>query len=627
MKTKTKKLIAAVAILVVLATLITLAAIFTAPVNLAKKDMSKYLTLGEGVESSIKISADKTVIYKESVRQAIFDAICGKGEAVTEGLVEAYDTVQIHTLILTKKGEIVSTTLAVETDTTSKLDVFSAGEMLTIGFGTNRDVLLDVENKLKGQDIGAHLLYTSVEKKDLVPLNSFIVVTYSSTASSQKEVLVDTSKYQTPQTQGEDFEENVYHKIISLAIAKIKENAAADSSDSTDGVNVTGTVTVTVYPTAMADEANSASYDDGTVAIVLDHSFDTTNDADGNVTYEKGTLSFTVNAAAWLKEGATPIFFTDVLYEKDDVENETHDKWEGEELEIYVYPVSKTLYKDRIAYDKDELTTDEKVEELRAFIKKTLTDDGVTPVGDDIDELKAQLEKHMYDEIDEKNEYTHTAEEEARDAIWNAIVSKATALKFPEVNVRAYVKDQKEIYKYMYKNGLYPSIGYCHSWVMYQGKIGADGFSISSTTVSDIPASETGNYRNWKEYAVEQLDVETFDAVVTKLYEEGYAREKEMMLTFYLAERLGITIDDAKYAELIKDDAAEWIKEQQDTYKSYWGYAPSFTVEDYEEAMGGEDILRNAHLFELVKDRLYELNKDGITFNEKYPDGKAVANS
>ena len=641
-----KKLISVMALLLVLATLLS-----SCGVNLAKANMADYVSLADGTHTSVKLTVDRTNVYKESVRQAIYEALRGKAGTDKTGdeTFEKFDTVQLHTVIFNQKGEIVSTSLSVKIDSTKdQATSFGDAESISLGFGANREVLADIEAQLLDavdvKYVKNHLFTPTISEKDKVSTNSILLVTYTASTASVSGTAAKTSSpvilpghmyAANADNSGfkDGFEKDPYLAAIYQALEDLstyKESEDATEYKYAPVVNkAKDAITITVKPTSEkpADHKNGTT-GAGAVTVYADISFDTSNDktdADGKVTektFEEGKIYTTVRGMIG-GEGKTFITADNiVIYEKDDKEEENEDALEGE-LDVIVLPVKVTPYPDMIEYDNP--TSDEEIEALTAFIKTELEKKGITPETD-LAKLKAQFEQLTFDKLDEELGYYAKAEETAKNKIWAEIVKKATVLKYPEKNVRDYVKDQEEILEYMYYNGEYPSIGYYHSWSVYQGAVDKDGFKLSPKSVTSIPASETGKYKNWKEYAADQYDEETYSGVRSQLYEEGYAREKEMMMTYYMAEKLGITIDDAKYNELIKADAEAWIKQQKENYEEQLDYAPTITVADYEEAMGGKEMLRGAHLLKLVKDELFKItvDKGGLTYNDLYPDGDKV---
>ena len=639
-----KKLISTLALLLVFATLLT-----SCGVNLAKADMSEYVSLADGVHTSVKVEIDRTNLYKETVRSAIYEALRGKaGENKTgDEAFSKYDSVALHTVIFNQKGEIVSSSLSVTLDSSDKATAFGESESISLGFGANRDVLADIESQLLDANdpkyVKNHLFTATIDSKTTVNTNSFLLVTYRATPMDSTTAVAQTSSpvilagplyaQNADNSNFEDgFEKDQYLAASYQALHELctyKKSADDTEYPYAPKLNPTTAITITVKPTAdKPADFVSGVVDASAITIYADISFDSSNDTkdeSGKVTaktYEEGKIYFTPRGMIY-GDGKTYIDADNiVIYEADETE-EDHDALEGK-LDVIVLPVSVTPYPDMIEYD--ELNTEDEVNALRAKIKELLTKDSVTPVSDDIAELKAQYEKHVYDKLDKDLGYFAKADEAAKDKIWSEVVSKADVLKYPKQNIKNYVKDQEEILKYMYHYGEYPTIGYYYSWSVYQPSITKEGFKLSPKSVTSVPAAKTEKFDSWKDYAIESYEMKSYDEVYNKLYAEGEAREKEMMMTYYMAEKLGITIDDARYAELIKADAEAWIKTQKENYEKQYGYAPTITTEDYEETMGGKDNLRGAHLLKLVKDELFKITTEngGVTFKEVYADGKEV---
>lgn len=647
-----KKLFSVVALLLIAAMLLS-----SCSVKLHKQDMSAYINVADGVHSSIKVSVDRTNLYAATVRQAIYEALRGSEKTVLkEGEIKKYDTVQLYSVIFNQKGEVIDSSFSVKIES-NKVKGFGDAEEISIGFDANRELIAEIEKAITGVDVKTHLISTSTTAGSKIEASSYMLVTYTAYNMNKETGKTDGSPVKTVSTTDlvvgnlyitsdifrdeyfkdangtSTFVKNEYHEAICKAVAAI--NAATEK-----GATITGDVATTIYVYPEGQAIPEGKVTDATAAYInANVNFDTANDVKddaGKVTeivYDPGIIYVTFQGTATPLNGASEIGIKDkVIFEADD-EKEDHDAYEGE-LDIVVYLVSTTRYPDMIEYD-DPKTEDEKTA-LRTFIKKALEKAEITPDGDDLAKLKEQYEKLTYDTLDENVGFSESAKEDAINKIWDALVAKAKVLKYPEANVRNYVKDQEEYLEYMYYHGELPSYGYMHSWSVYQGKIDKNGFTFSSSTVTDTPACDTGKFKNWKEYAVAQYKADgtleanknyTYDAVRTLLYEEGYAREKEMMLVYYMADKLGIEISDERYAELIKEDAAAWIKQQKESYESYFGYAPTITVEDYEEAMGGKDNLRGAHYMKLVQEELLKITDEngGLTYVEIYQDGTKVS--
>ena len=650
-----KKLFSVVALLLIAAMLLS-----SCSVNLAKQDMSAYINVADGIHTNIKVTVDRTNLYKETVRNAIYEALRGSEKTVlTEGEIKKYDTVQLYTIAFNQEGKVVLSSFGVSMDSSGKVTGFDAPEDIAIGFDANRELIAEIEKSIMGEDVKTHLISTTTTAKDKIADHSYMIVTYkgykmddtgkADTSTTVKNVsspdIIVGNLYITSDVFRDNFKnengestfvKDEYHAAICKAVAAI--NAAVEK-----GATITDTLATSIYVYPEGTAIPEGKETDATTAYInANVNFDTTNDtkdADGNVTevvYDPGVIYVTFHGAATPKDGAAAIEILDkTIYEKDEETEEDEDALEGP-LDILVYLVSTTRYPDMIEYD--EPTTEAEITALRTFLKKALEKAEITPESDDIDALKAQYEKYMYEDLDKKAGFSVKAEDEAIESIWQELLKNkgVTVLKYAEANVRAYVKDQEEILEYMYYHGEIPSYGYMHSWSVYQGKIDKNGFSFASGVVTDTPAAETGKFKNWKEYAVDQYQKDgtldskkeyTYSAVRSLLYEDGYAREKEMMLVYYMADKLNIEIDDERYAQLIKADAEAWIKNQKDSYKEYYGYTPTITTEDYEEYMGGRDNLRSAHLMILVQKELLKITeeKGGLTYNEVYQDGSKVS--
>ena len=648
-----KKLISVFALLLVFATLLTSCA-----VNIPKADMKKYVSLADGYHASVKVEVQRTNLYKETVRGSIYEALRGTAGNPKTGdePFAKYDSVELHTIIFNQKGEIVSSSVSVNTDSsTGKVTGFADPETLSLGFGANRDILADIESQLLDPEnpvyVKQHLFTTTIgsekEKADKVDLNSILLLTYyvtgkdSSTTIAQKTspvILISSLYAQNADNSNfkEGFEPDPYLAAIYAALEKMCSHEKIDETTgegtgeypNVPKLNPSTAITITVKPTSMKpDGEDNSTFDASAVTIYMDISFDTSNDtkdADGNVikTYEEGKIYFTPRGMIYGEGGGkTYIKANDiVIYEKDETE-EDHDTLEGE-LDVIILPVKVTPYPNMLEYDV--LDTEDKVNALTAKLKELLNKDGVTPVSDDVNELKAQYEKLVYEKLDKDAGFSAKADETAKDDIWSKIVAEAIA-NIPEKNVKNQVKNSEELIRYAYHNGEYPTLGYYHSWSVYQASFSSNGFDLKASSVTTVPASKTERYKNWKDYAIAQYEVATYDEVYATLYSEAEASLKEIMVAYYMAEKLGITIDDARYAELVKEDYEAWLKNVKEYYKNA-PYIPTFTLADFEEENGGKDAVICSYLLDLVKDELFKIvtANGGITYKEVYNDGTEV---
>ncbi len=675
-----KKLISVIALVLVLATLLS-----SCGVNFAKLDASEYVSLADGKLDQISVEVDRINLYPTEIRQAIYEALRGKAGENKDPLknpdatFEKYDSFHFYHISFDQSGKLESTSLGVTYKNTDTVTGFDTAESITLGFGTNRDWLADLDDMLLNKDSVKYLrdhLFTTTPKteseKPEVNPSSFLLLTYLVTDASNntvKKVEINNPAILPGMlyAEGADlsdfkdgFEKDTYLDVIYQALVNLC-NHTNESGEKNSVPKLAANVTITVKPTS----EKPADYTDGVtdasaVTIYADVNFDTSNDEkdeEGNVTketYESGTIRFVPRG---MLSGENKTFFTldnIVLYPKDDVK-EDHDDKEGKEFDIIILPYAVTPYPEMKEYDN--LDTEEKKTVIRDFIKSELTKANITPVGDDVDALKAQYEEYMYTAVDEKqaaerekeledfyknyygqtvdldeNTYFEQAEEDAKDAIWNKVLADVVASKLPEKSVRDYVKYREEELKYEYYYGSY-------DWYVPQGSIDKNGFKFTtSTPVTGVPASETGLFRNWKEYAVDLYrsmkgsddkslyTINSYADVKAILRKEGEAGVTGMLATYYVAGLLGITVDDARYAELIKEDAQKWIDSQKELYKNQTGLTIELTVEDYEEAAGGKDALRAQKVLELVKDELFKRvsARDGVTYKDIYKDNSAV---
>lgn len=668
-----KKLISVLALVLVLATLLS-----SCGVDYAKIDTSEYVSLDANKLGQISVEVDRINLYPTDVRQAIYEALRGKAaeNKKPEGnaTFEKYDTFSFYYISFDQTGKIHSSSLGLtlksNTQTVTGVEGF---ESITLGFGTNRDWFADIENMLLSTENVMYLrdhIFTTTPTKEgespAVDMSSYLLLTYLvSDASSQtlQNVTVsspailpsplyadgaDTSSFK------DGFEKDVYLDVIYQALNALCNHTSEQGTK--DSVPKLGSVfTITVKPTS----EKPADFTDGvtgtsSVTVYADISFDTSNDTkdeEGNVTaetFETATIRVTPRAMIG-GENKSPLKLDNiVMYPKDDVK-ESHDEFEGEEFDIIILPYAVTPYPEMKEYDN--LDTEQKKTALRDFIKKELTDAGITPVDDDVDALKAQYEEYMYKKCDDKiaeeqeklyKEYYGTtvdilnyfeqAEADAKDAIWNKVLAEMVVSKLPEQNLNDYVKYREESIKYSYYNSSY-------EWYVPQASITSKGFQLSaSTPVTGVPASETGIYRNWKEYAIDMYasmedesgkplySINSYDDVKAILRKDGEAGIKGILSAYYVADLLGIEMDEAKYAELIKKEADTWIADYKEYYSKNYGWAMEVTVEDYEEAMGGKEVLHAQKMLELVKEELFKsaVARDGVTFKDIYADKSAV---
>lgn len=618
-------------ILSVLALVVLAAMLFSScAINYADEDMALYVSIDESGYKGITLSEkiDKVIIHDEDLRKQVFMKLREKIEdANTEsGLIEKFDEVYIHTFAVDEDGDIAMTTLNYDTEKKT----LGSAEALLVGYGLNKDMLKEIEQKLYDEtdpsnivkvDIADHLLDYKGATDDKVPTGSFVFVTYSTFSSSN---IPGQSSTTTPVTVNTDLflkEEqgtNDYYEMISLAIKRINDNAVANEDDKY--AKVGKTVTVRIFPTATPDEEITGSEDQTTVNLKYDIDFDTA----GGSNYDKGTLSFTVKGTAFLAEGeagtaeenrkATPIIM-DYTFPEDYEGQYTKDgkkvDLKGVKTTVYLYLTSKTSY-EVPEYDNPE--TEEEIAALKAAIaNKDLGN--FTSDTEDITELKKEFEAHL--RTDMEKDYVADAEKKALEAIWEQVAANAQVLQLPEANVDAYVQNIIDNIKTYYTQ-------YTNIQIVERGNIGAKGYSISTGYIIATPAA-TEKYDSYKDYALEMYkeegyQVETFAQLEATLRNEAEVAVKKMMLTYRLADLLGIDTSDAKYTQRRDAEAAKWIKDTTAEYVKQYGYSPALTAVDYENSYGGKENLHGAYLLEEVKEKLYEMNKDKVVYNEIFPE-------
>ncbi len=602
-------------ILSVAALLLVMAMLFTScAVNFAKANMADYVSIADSGYNGLKVTVDKNVYTDEVVRQKVLDSLRTVKEGFKDkeaGNVERYDEVFFYTWAVDANGNVALSSLA--RDEQGNI----SPEKIRIGYGTNTGLLLDIEKLFYDatdpanpvtKDIKNHLLVYETAKTALIPTGAFYFLTFTSmnenkvsTVNQSSEYLLNTSVYDEVVNGEKAQSTNDYFEAIALALAKV--NATADGSENHKGSKIGGLKTIRIFPTATPDSEITGAEDDSTVNIKYDIDFATV----GGTNYTKGTISLTTKAAAYLSQGdagtasegfkATPLSMSYTFpedYTGQYTVDGTKTDLKGVTVTAYIYPVSKTSYE----MPEYNPTTDEEKTALIDAIKAKFTSDLT-----DVEELKKAYEAHMRVELEK--EYVAAAEASARQAIWNAVVGNATVLNYPKANIKAYMREAKNNLKYYYSS--YPNI-----------------YSVNGS-YQYTTAKMSGLYKNYKEFAVEMYktdeaykaySVKDFGDVEAILYNEGTMAVKEMMFTYYIADKLDLSVTDEEYETKVNAAAKTWIAEQEKSYLDAYGMCPTFTVEDYVASYGGEDNIRGAYLIEKVKDKLYELNKSGVTYNE-----------
>lgn len=603
----------------VMALLMVMAMLFTScAVNFAKANMADYVSIADSGYNGVKVTVDKNVFTDEVVRQKVLDSLRTVKEGTkgsVSGPVEKYDEVFFYTWAVDADGNVALSNLV--RDEEGNL----SPEKIRVGYGTNKDLLAEIEKLFYDEtdpanpvakDIKDHLLIYETSKTALIPTGAFYFLTFTSmgdnkasTKNQSSEYLLNTSIYDEVVNGTKAQSTNDYYEAIALALAKV--NASATGETNHEGSKIGGLKTIRIFPTATPDSEITGAEDDSTVNIKYDIDFDVV----GGTSYDKGTITLTTKAAAFMSQGdkgtasegfkATPLSMSYTFPEdykgQYTVKGSTTKKdLKGVTVTAYIYAVSKTSY-EMPAYNP---TNDEETAALVEAIKAKFTSDLT-----DVEELKTAYEAHMRKELEK--DYVKAAEDSARQAIWNTVVANAEVLNYPKANIKAYVREAKNNIKYYYTS--YPNL------------YSVDG-KYQYTT-----AKLSGNYKSYKEFAVEMYStdekykglytVKTFEDVEAILYNEGTQTVKEMMFTYYIADKLGLSVTDEEYEKRVNEAAKDWIAEQEKSYLDAYGMSPTFTVEDYIASYGGEDNIRGAYLIEKVKDKLYELNKAGVSYTEK----------
>ncbi len=612
-----RKLISVMALLLMMAMLFTSCA-----VNYAKADLSKYLTLAESGYSGLKLSVEKQVYTEEAVLKRVFETLrtavkyegdvgTNVDEAHTSGIIQKYDEVSFYTYALDKDGNVAMSNI--KRDEKGNI----SAETIGVGYGTNKDMLLELEKEFYGGgkdvDIADHLFLYTNEKAQNVPAEAFWFITFSTATKGEdgkagtigkgqsSEYVLNSSLYlDKEQGSGDRYE------AVALGI-KAFADYFDGTEDKTDGVRTGGSVfTINIYPTDTADDKITTKNESTAVNLKYDL------DIDGDDTFDIGTIVVTLKAAAYLKQGekgtasegfkATPILMEYTFpddYEGKYTVDGSEKKLAGVTVDVYIYPTYKTSYE----MPEYEPETDEEKTALMEAIKAKMPSDLT-----DVDALKEAYEKHVRTELEKS--FVETAEAEAREKIWEAVVANTSLIedKLPQANLRALVRNEKRRLRYNYTTNSSETI--------------VDPETGKKTYVT---AKESGKYQSYLEYAAkveyelvdENADKKTSErAIEGVLWNQAKDAVKKMMLTYYLGDKLGVSVSEEEYQAKLNAEASEWISQMQSFY-SYFGSAVTFTVDDYIEACGGEDNIRSACLLEKVKDKLYENNKSGITYTTK----------
>ncbi len=607
-----RKLISVMALLLMMAMLFTSCA-----VNYAKADMSKYVSLADAGFNGLTLSIEKQVYSEDAVLKRIYETLrtekeyenkADKDKAGVSGVIAKYDEVSFYTWAVDADGNVALSNIVRD----GKGNI--APETIGVGYGLNKDMLLALEKEFydgtKEVDIADHLFIYTNKKEEIIPAEAFWFITFTSMTKpseagsigqpgqrQSEEYVLNSSVYLEKDEQGT----NDYYEAISLALKAMADRYAA-TEDKTDGLHGGDTVVVVnIYPTATPDEEITTT--DETNAINLKYDIDFDGKAED---YDIGTISVTLKAAAYMDQETDPTSAsfgfkaTPIVMEYTFPEDYTGEytvkgatekkKLAGVTVDVYIYPTYK------VSYNMPEYNpvTDEEKTELMDAIKAKMPSDLT-----DVDELKRAYENHVRTELEKA--FVEEAADKARTEIWNMVVANTAFIKQPNANIKALVREEKRQLRYEYTTNSAVQV--------------VDEVTGQKTYVT---AEKSGLYDGYMDYAAKKVySLATAEELENKLWADASDTVKQMMLTYYLADKLGLSVTDEEYNAKLNEEASAWIEQMKSFYALYYGVNLPLTVDDFIEAVGGEENIRSACLLEKVKDKLYEINKAGISYTAK----------
>ena len=588
-------------------------------VNYRTADYTDYLSLTEAGYKNLKLEIAKMKVEDEDVWKHInglrYEHKKAKDPATDVAAPLAkYDVLELRYFLCDEKGYVVQHNFTIDERTTPVKGELSLGATLSLPLGYEKDLdhlSASLENSLFLSNSGEvkfndyWIEYSNVGadavKHETLPLVVF--GTYNSVQSSNIAGSLNSTTATTPihlayfaalEAEGKPLPENSAEVAIYLGLKKI----FAEGKGLTPTKKTSGTINIVTY--SSADKLTNA--ETTATRVEIPYALDVSKDGK---TDEGATITFSFKGAAYSELAASGAFKTTYKFPEDAKGTYTADGKSHEKKNVsctaYVY------FEKRTGYDCPDYNAD--------FITNTLKEEGFKPTGEDIVAehfaYTKQKLQHACDEI---------AKKEATSRLWDKVMVNTQVLDLPSRNVEQHVKAIRD----SYKSAAY-DMGY-----MAQMKI--DNFE--DFVVQYIAAIEGKTYATY-------ADVE--DA----WYAEARQAVKTNLLTYYLAELLGVRYTDGELEAQLAEKHAAWAKKQaadmiaaftpkenatdkekqnlKDTL-AYYGYsdvseikAEDFPLEMYIESYGEENLYGGIQLDRVIRE-LYAVNYVSENGNATYKD-------
>lgn len=628
---QTKRIISVVALL--LAALMLFSA---CSVDYRKVDPGKYIQLGETTYKSLKVTVDRQLVTDDDVLYYInnlryTDHKVKSGDPNQPGAIDPYDVLIYRTYIYDDAGNLVSHDFAVASKSETSDESVSTVPVnnyptLPIGYGINKGLAAEIESRLlssgalfqthwtRDNNIGS----VTAGGIDKVPVVAYL--TYNSKYASSG-VDSDVSSigqadesavkpvhfepYFTKETGENDFKEAIY-----LGLKAIIEAQAGTEDLLTPGYDTDKEITIHVYPKDSALPSDAVT--NATTAYInynLDFEGATTAPK-----YSRGDIKVKLNGAVVLDMGAEGAFqlqykFPADAYEDTDPDGKYTDKDGNEHNKNNTTCTVWVYLQERQGYTCPEYD--------ESFIRNTLGFQ--TTEADVVKAHKNFIKKMLQDECDAE------AAVLAKQKLWEAACNAALMIKEPKRNLKNYVKETLNQYKYYYYD-----LGY-----------------------------KNQGYKNFEEFLVTMYTIDgsaytTQEEIENALYEEAKEMAKKNLTTYYLADAFGVRMSDEQLENELVTRGTAWVGEvvaemkrlldaqakdadeedkgastaSQDVQSvaqellSYLSFTSSeevpadiVTWEYYRDYFGEENLYAAYHL-DLVAEELYKLNLSNITYND-----------
>lgn len=630
---KTTKILSAVALL--LAALMLFSA---CSISYRTADTADYIQIAENAYRAVTLAIDKMVVDADDVKQFINDLRYQNKKVIKSssdtnapyvtGAVAAYDVLSLRYLMYDEEGNLVAHNFSIDSKQSgsSKL-VLLQGTSLPIGFwpigdpsSLNEGLDAWFEEQIFGDGsapadypshvIGSNLLGDAATGITELPEILFCTFksSYSTTGTTGDSATTVTPLHITKLLeQAKAGGTNSYNQAIALGleqvITKLKAGEYAEGAKLKPGSKIT----INVYPNE-SDIPEGAAYEVDNAHIVYKMDF---SNVKTGTSYDKGKIELTVSGvstpdtgASALKPAGTYTYPSDATGKYKTEKGDSHDI-KDTKCTAYIF------FEERVGYEYPAYNAE--------FIKTTA---GFASHKTDEAELKAEYEESVRKDLQEDCDLT--AKKKAMSRLWDTAVKNTTLVKTPTANVKAYQKNELNYYKYLYYDYGYGNSGYY------------DDFEDFVVTM----------------YSASGVSYDSFAAVENAIWADGVQQAKENLLTYYLADALGVRLTEAQLDEKLAAYAAKVAKEEVDylkeTYafvdgesdtnrnnKKAWLEANGFTdasqipddfikasdaleaIEDDKNAL--ESILGGFQL-DVVMEKLYDINLEGGTLTHPEAD-------